>query len=433
MNATTHLESGQQRTSDVVALSPRRTGHETTLSCPHCNESIDISSALHGQIEQEVRTRLEQRFATEVAELDAERSRLTNESAQLKEERARHEERIREAIAAQTESLRDTVRQEVQTDHAAALADLHAELATRTEEIRTLHKTRSENERLKRDHAALEAKLEARYERRHSEQLAVERVRIRESEAERAALAVTEREQVIRQLNEQLKEAQRRAEQGSMQLQGEAQELLIEAWLSDAFPEDAIQSVDKGARGADSLQVVVSQGKRAGSIYYESKRTKAFSERWLTKFRQDMQERCVDFGVLVTRTMPKDMPRMGLCDGVWVCSFDEFKGLALALRESLLMLARSRSAAASTADRTRQLFDYVTGNEFRLLVENLVDGFAAMQRDLETEKRSIQSAWKRRETQLDRALLNTTNLHAAIRGIGGDAVAPVAQLEFSRD
>ena len=433
MNASTMIESEPERTSDIVSLSAHRTDQEQTLNCPHCSQPIDISSALSGQIEQEVQTRLEQRFALEVAELDAERASLTKRSAQLDEERAQYEERINEALAARTDSLRDALREEIKTDHAEALESLHAELASRTDEIRTLHKTRSENARLKRDHAALEAKLEARYERRHSEQIAVERVQIREAEAERAALAVTERDEVIRQLNEQLQDAQRRAEQGSMQLQGEAQELLIESWLAEAFPADSIESVDKGVRGADSLQVVMHRGAFAGKIYYESKRTKAFSDRWLTKFRQDMQARSVDFGVLVTRTMPKDMPRMGLRDGVWVCSFDEFKGLALALRESLLMLARSRAAAASTADRTQQLFNYVTGNEFRLLVENLVDGFTAMQRDLATEKRSIHSAWKRREAQLDRALLNTTHLHSAIRGIGGDAVAPVAQLEFSED
>lgn len=443
MNATTPIgEAGPDKRAilptEIVALDSRRqSGHPASLNCPHCHESIDISSALYKQIEQQVHSRLEQRFAVQCAELDAERSLLSESATELEQARASHaeecrrnEERINEAVATRTQSVRNAIRKEVEAHHQSEVAAMQTELETRSKEVRALHKTRSENERLKRGRAELEAKLEARFEKRHSEQLAAERTRIRAAEAARATLAVTERDEVIRQLNAQLQDAQRRAEQGSMQLQGEAQELMIESWLGTAFPEDKISGVDKGARGADTLQTVRSGGSDAGSIYYESKRTKAFSERWLTKFRQDMQARGVDFGVLVTQTMPKDMPRMGLRDGVWICSFDEFKGLAVALRECLLLLARAKAVTAGTADRNEMLFRYVSGNEFRLLVENLVDGFLTMRSDLETEKRSLQAAWKRRETQLDRALLNTTNLHASIRGISGEAVAPVAQLDF---
>ena len=449
MNATTPISGARLQQTSILASElgdmALQKEHAHALNCPHCHESIDISSALYEQIEQQVHSRLEQRFVQQRTELDAERSQLSaaaidlqTSKADLEEARAQHaeerehnEERIHEAVINRTNSMRKALEKEIQADHRTEITAMRTELEASSLKVFSLHKVQAENERLKRIHLELEAKLEARFEKRHSEQMTEERLRIRKAEEQRAKLAVTEKEEVIRQLNTQLQDAQRRAQQGSMQLQGEAQEIMIESWLTSAFSEDTIEGINKGARGADTLQTVHSERVKVGSIYYESKRTKSFSERWLAKFRQDMQARGVDFGVLVTQTMPKNMPRMGLRDGIWICSFDEFKGLAVALRECLLLLVRSRTAAASCADRHEMLFKYVSGNEFRLLVENLVDGFLTMRSDLETEKRSIQAAWKRRETQLDRALLNTTHLHATIRGIGGTAVAPVAQLELS--
>jgi hypothetical protein len=105
----------------------------------------------------------------------------------------------------------------------------------------------------------------------------------------------------------------RKSEQGSVQLQGEVQELAIEEWLRDNFPLDTISEIKKGANGGDCVQTVNTYTRQnCGMIYYESKRTKAFGGDWVEKFKADMRSKGISIGILVTQTMPRDMERMGL-------------------------------------------------------------------------------------------------------------------------
>lgn len=216
-----------------------------------------------------------------------------------------------------------------------------------------------------------------------------------------------------------------------MQLQGEVQELAIEEWLAAAFPLDTIEEVKKGARGADCVQVVNTRTRQnCGKIYYESKRTKGFQEGWIEKFKTDIRERGADMGVLVTESMPADMEWMGLRDGIWICSFEEFRGLCVVLRESVIRLSSVVATQENKGDKMEMIYDYLAGNESRLQVEAIVEGFTQMQADLETEKRVMQGIWKKREKQIEKVLLNTTHMYSSIRGIAGNAVQPVTLLEL---
>jgi hypothetical protein len=219
-----------------------------------------------------------------------------------------------------------------------------------------------------------------------------------------------------------------------MQRQGEAQELVIEEWLAGQFPLDTIEEIKKGALGADCLQTVNTRTRQnCGSIYYESKRTKAFQPAWIEKFKADIREKNANIGVLVTEVMPSDMDRMGLRDGVWICTFEEFKGLCSVLRESIIEISRAITTQENKGEKMGMLYDFLTGNEFRMQVEAIVEGFTQMQSDLESEKRSMQGIWKKREKQIQKVLLNTNHMYHSIRGIAGSAVQSVPLLELSQE
>jgi hypothetical protein len=229
-------------------------------------------------------------------------------------------------------------------------------------------------------------------------------------------------------------EMKRKQEQGSMQLQGEVQELAIEEWLQVQFPLDTIEEIKKGARGGDCIQRVHTRTQQnCGTIYYESKRTKDFQPSWIEKFKADIREKGCNIGVLVTDVRPSDMERMGMRDGIWICSYEEFKGLSAVLRESIIQVSSAITSQENKGDKMHLLYDFLTSTTFRMQVEAIVEGFSQLKSDLESEKRSMQRIWKQREKQLEKVIVNTIDMYGSIRVIAGNAVQEVKQLELPSD
>ena len=223
----------------------------------------------------------------------------------------------------------------------------------------------------------------------------------------------------------------RKQEQGSMQLQGEVLEIAIEEYLGVHFPMDFIEEVKKGALGADTMQIVNTRNQlNCGKIYYESKNTKDFSGLWLPKFKKDMIAKGADVGVLVTNAMPIDMERMGLRDGVWICTFQEFKGLSQVLRQGVIDVATQKKSQENAGEKMSVLYNYLTSTEFKLQIEGIVEGFSQMQNDLESEKRSMKRIWKTREKQIEKVLDNTVGMYGSIKGIAGKSIQAINSLEL---
>ena len=194
---------------------------------------------------------------------------------------------------------------------------------------------------------------------------------------------------------------------------------------------DVIQEIKKGERGADCLQTVNTRShQNCGTIYYESKRTKSFQPSWIEKFKNDIRDKNANIGVLVTEVMPTDMDRFGLKDGIWVCSFEEFKGLCSVLRESLITVSSAIITQENKGDKMGMLYDFLTSDEFKLQIEAIVEGFTQMKSDLASEQRSMSAIWKKREKQIDKVLLNTTGMYGSIKGIAGNAIQTVQLLEL---
>ena len=406
------------------------------IACPNCGQEIDVNELLYHQLDEELGRKYAARLAEEQQKFQGQLDDLEKQRRSLEVEKKDFQKKLDGELAsrlrAEKKKLGDELRKQAEEEQAEQVKALQNELNEKSKKLQDFNKAKSEIERLKREKDELRTTVEAESDKKLNAVLAEERRKIHAAEEEKALLKLSERDHIIEQLKDQLREAQRKAEQGSMQLQGEVQELAIEEWLQENFPLDTIEEIKKGARGGDCLQHIHTRSRQqCGTVYYESKRTKAFQPGWIEKFKNDIRDRGADIGVLVTEAMPSDMERMGFRDGVWICSFEEFKGLCLVLRESLIQLSNAITIQENKGDKMGMLYDFLTGNEFRLQIEAIVEGFVQMQNDLESEKRSMQGIWKKREKQIEKVLLNTNYMYSSIRGIAGNAIQPVALLELS--
>lgn len=370
-----------------------------TVNCPKCGEHINVNALLHHQIE----TELHQSFATQLANQKAEFE------LQLNTEKTQLEQSLKIRLLADSQSQIEAMRNE---------------LNEKSLQLRDFNKTKIEIERLQREKEEQREKIEAELEAKLNQQLREEKSLME--------LKMRDKDYALDELKKQLQEAHRKAEQGSMQAQGEVQELAIEEWLKQSFPLDHITEIKKGQHGADCIQVVNTRDKyECGMIYYESKRTKEFGRDWIEKFKTDLREKNATVGVLVTQTMPKDMERMGLKEGVWICNFEEFKGLSAVLRDTVVRLYEVAIPQENKGEKMVMLYDFLTSSEFKSYMEAILEGFTQMKADLEKEKRAMTTIWQQREKQIEKVSINTSRLYGSFKGIAGNAVLSVPQLELN--
>jgi hypothetical protein len=408
---------------------------DNKIKCPKCGTEIDVNAILYHQLEEDFQkqfnlqlTEEKQKFARQAAELEKEKERLEKEKQAIEKQ---IQEEVQKTLKSEKHKLEKELTEKIKEEQNEQVKALEKELTEKSAQLKEFNKAKADIARLQREKDELKEAIEAEAQKKLNDTLKIEKEKIRKTEEERMSLKVSEKEQIIDQLKRQLQEAQRKADQSSTQLQGEVQELAIEDWLAASFPLDTISEIKKGARGGDCLQTVNTRTRQnCGCIYYESKRTKDFQPSWIEKFKTDMRNKGANIGVIVTDARPKDMERMGQKDGVWICSFDEFKGLCFVLRESVIQISNAIATQENKGDKMTLLYDYLTSNEFKLQIEAIVEGFSQMNMDLETEKRAMQGIWKKREKQIQKVLLNTSFMYSSIKGIAGNAVQPIKMLEL---
>lgn len=405
------------------------------IHCPKCGCEINVHHTLHAEIEQEVQNKFKMQYKEVNADFEAKKNEIKLLQERVDAEREAINNTIQQAVTDRLKleklTLEKSIRQLIDDEKSEQINAYQKQLNEKVQEVKAMNKLKAELERSNREKATLKEELEAENEIKLSRLLAEEKKRIKAESDSKSELRLHEREIVIQQLKDQLKIAQQKAEQGSMQLQGEAQEVAIEAYLKVQYPNDMVEEVKKGARGADCMQIVHnSMNVPVGGIYYESKRTKEFQPSWIEKFKQDLRQRNANFGVIVTDAYPKGMERMGIIKGVWICSYNEFKGLSFVLREATLLLYEASKNQDNKVTKMDFLYKFLTSNEFRLQVEGIVEGLAQFQNDLQKERRSIESIWKQREKNIQAVLLNTIHMYSSIRSIAGSAIPAIKQLEL---
>lgn len=411
--------------------------NNTQIKCPNCGTSIDVQDILSHQLEDEFKKKFNTQLAEEKKKFDKEHEILNKAKEEFEQKKQKENELFQEKldgkIKEEKKILEEKLSKKFKDEQLEQFELLQKELNEKSLQIQELNRTKAEIEKLKREKDELKEAVEAESQKKLTQMIIEEKEKIRKSEEDKNELKFKELQKQLEDQKRLTEEMKRKQEQGSMQLQGEVQELAIEQWLTEHFPLDTIEEIKKGARGGDCIQIINTRTEQnCGKIYYESKRTKDFQISWIEKFKNDIREKGANIGVLVTEVMPSDMDRMGLKDGIWICNYDEFKGLSNVLRESIVQINLAISSQENKGDKMHMLYDYLTGNTFRLQVEAIVEGFTLMKIDLESEKRAMQSIWKKREKQIEKVTINTIDMHSSIKGIAGNAIQSVKLLELSQ-
>ncbi len=408
---------------------------ETKIECPNCGTEINVNEILYHQLEDDFKKRYTAQLAEEKKKYDAELLILNQQKEDFEKKKQKENELFQEKLQLKLREERQLIEKQlkikISEEQAEQVSLMQTELKEQSEKLKELSRSKAEIERLKREKDELKENVLAEAEKAINLKLIEEREKIRKIESDRNELAIRELQKQLEDQKKLTEEMKRKQEQGSMQLQGEVQELAIEEWLTANFPLDTIEEIKKGARGGDCIQTVNTRTRQnCGTIYYESKRTKDFQPSWIEKFKGDIRERGSNIGVLVTDVLPSDMDRMGMKDGIWISTYDEFKGLCKVLREALIQISNATVSQENKGDKMSLLYDFLTSNTFRLQIEAIVEGFTQMQADLDSEKRAMQRIWKMREKQLEKVITNTIDMHGSIKGIAGSAIQDIKQLNM---
>jgi len=411
---------------------------KTSIKCPNCNTDIDVDAILYQQIENESIQKIiseKKKFEQETRQKRKEYAKffadLQKKEESFKKKESKFDENLKKTTDKQVKMAREKYKQEIQNQQRESYEIMQKELEEKSAQLRNFNKTKTENEKLKRDNKEIESRVQANIQKNFSKKLIQTRQDIQEEFLKKNELKFKEKDEQLKQITKQLEQAQRKAQQGSMQMQGEVQELAIEEYLQKKYPFDVIEEIKKGVRGADCIQIVHTRGiQNCGKIYYESKRTKEFHKSWIEKFKKDMREIGADMGILVTQSLPKDLNRMNLVDGIWVCTFEEFKGLSAVIRQGIIKIHQAKRTQENRKGKMSLLYGYLTSNEFKMQIEAIVEGFSQLQNDLDTEKRAMNKIWKQREKQISKVLYNTSGMYGSIKGIAGNAITNIKALEL---
>lgn len=412
---------------------------EPTITCPSCHTEIRLTESLAGPLVEQTR----RDFALQLAAKDQLVAQAQERAASEKQRLDLERQGIEATIATRLDDERKQIaieeqaraKRQVELDvrgKERQLAELTELLKSRDEKLTQAQAQEAELLKAKRELDDQKRELELSVQKQVNEALEVVRAKAKQDAEETLALKVKEGETRIASMQQTIEELKRKAEQGSQQLQGEAQELVLEDALRARFPFDTLEPVGKGEFGGDVLQRVVNAGGQVcGSILWESKRTRAWSDGWLPKLKGDQRAAGADLALIVSQTMPKGVETFDQIDGVWVTGSKCAMAVAGALRESLILMASVKAAGEGQATKSALMYDYLTGPKFRHRIEAVVDRFSEMQEDLASERKATMKRWAKREQQLHAVLDSTAGLYGDLQGIAGRSMIEIEALEAS--
>ena len=418
---------------------------DVQITCPQCGHSFSPEDAIAHGVEEKLRQEFQKKNQEFLAEQEKKKKKFLEEIEQFNIQKKEFDQKLEKAQQEYAEKLkkdRDKITEEAKAKAAKEAKESMEVLLKSLQE--DLEKKKEENKKLQEKEVEFMKKELALKEAHEKMELEVQKKVLEEKKkleeeadkklSEKYLLKEKEYQKQIEDAKKSVEDMKRKIEQGSMQLQGEVQELAIEEELQRLFPFDQIDEVSKGIRGADCVQTVINQSQEiCGKIIYESKRTQNFAGDWIPKLKSDMLAAGADVAVLITQTLPKDQTTFSFVDGVWVCSFTEFKSLAAVLRDGIIKVNATRSSNENKGDKMQMLYDYLTGNEFRHQVEAIVEAFSTMKANLDKEKRQALKNWKEREKQIEKVIENTIGMHGTVKGIAGSSVKSIKALEFDDD
>jgi hypothetical protein len=412
--------------------------NEPTITCPHCQSEIKLTESLAAPLIQATQKQYEQAIAQKESEIAKREAAIRTQQNDLVREKASLEEQVaaritteRTKIAAE-EIKKAKLLAAVDLDQKAKeLADLQEVLKERDAKLAGAQKAQADFVRKQRELDDATREMDLIIEKKVEESLGAIREKAKQEAEESLKLRVLEKEEQIASMQRKIEELKRRAEQGSQQLQGEVQELELEAILRARFPRDIIEPVPKGEFGGDVLHRVIGPlDQQCGTILWESKRTKNWSDGWLSKLRDDQRTAKAEVALLVSNALPKGIVSFDLVDGVWVTEVRCALPVAIALRQSLIELSTVRHAGEGQQTKMELVYQYLTGPRFHHRIEAIVEKFSDMQADLERERKAMTRLWAKREVQIRGVIESTIGMYGDLQGIAGSTLQEIDGLNL---
>lgn len=404
---------------------------EPILECPNCGTEIRLTDSLAGPLLEATRDEYEGKLKEQKLIMQTREDAVKSKEREL-------DQKLEDQLKAEREKISADEKRKAQAVSAAELEaksnsvkELEAVLKQNNVKLGEAQKAQADLLKKERFLDEQKRELELTVEKRVQQSIAEVREKTKTEIEGELKLKVSEKEEQILSMQRQIEELRRKSEQGSQQLQGEVMELELEQELASKFPHDSIEPVPKGEFGGDVLQKVISpNGLRSGAILWESKRTKNWSDGWLSKLRNDQRTAKAEISILVSRALPKDIETFGHVDGVWVSAPRFSIGLAMALRQTLIEVALSKQAGEGQETKMELVYGYLTGPRFRQRVEAIVEKFTDMQADLDRERKAMTRLWAKRETQIQSVIESTVGMYGDLQGIAGQAIQEIEGLEL---
>jgi hypothetical protein len=405
---------------------------EQVIICPKCKATIPLTEAIAQQLKDELRKDFDAEIKKKEKEFIKKENELAEKLKQLEDSKKMLEQEFSEKLKIEKEKTEKEAKQKAQEAITLELKDLTEQLQEKEKKLQEAQKIelelRKERRKLEEDKKAFELEMNRKLD---EEREAIKEVALK-TVVDEHRLKDLEKEKQISEMRKQIEELKRKAEQGSQQTQGEVLELELEDILRSKFPHDSIEPVPKGIRGADILQKVHSpSGQYCGTIIWETKRTKAWTDNWIIKLKDDQREVKAEIAAIMTTTLPKDVNNFAHVQGVWITNYASVVGLATALRLSLIQVATTKLSAVGKQEKMEVIYNYLTGQEFRQRVEAIVESFASMKKDLDQEKRAMMRVWAKREKQIERVIDNTIGMYGDLQGIIGASLPQIKSLQLN--
>ena len=424
------------------------------IKCPGCGFEFPLEDALKDEVknvlekekqilrlemvnykklQEEKAQKAEKEFEQKQAALLLKEKEL---NADLEKQKTVYESQLKSELQKQHDLQREEIRKTLSQDFENKIKLLEDSDKEKEEKLKLARNRELEFLQKEKQLKEKESEMELQLQRQLLKERETLKEQLQKEELEKASvkdeahtMQIKEFEKKLEDQKKLIEEMRRKSEQGSMQLQGEVQELALEEMLRILFPIDDIAEVAKGVRGADVIHTVKNRiGAPAGIILYESKRTKSFSTDWVSKLKADAVLVKANVCVIVTEALPEGVERIGQIDGVWVCTYADVKGLVVVLRDSILKISEAYESQTNKGEKMQMLYDYLMSQEFRLQLGAIIEGFGELQNSYTKEKSMMERIWKQREKQLEKVLLNTNHFIGSIQGIAGSSMPELKQI-----
>jgi hypothetical protein len=412
---------------------------DPTITCPKCHSHVPLTESLLAPLMSATRQEYERKIADKDRDIAGREGALRDGRAALEKARAELDRQVFETLqnerkriaAEEAEKARRLAAADIENKN-KELADLQSVLQARDEKLAEAQQAQADLIRKQRELDDAKREIDLTIEKRVQASLAAVRDKARLEADEGLRLRVAEKEEQIASMQRQIEDLKRKAEQGSQQLQGEVKELALEATLREKFPRDLIEPVPKGEFGGDVLQRVSGPlDQPCGTILWECKRTKHWTDTWLPKLRDDQRKSKAEIALIVSDALPRGVQTFAHIDGIWVADQRCAIPLAIALRQSLIELAAARQTREGQQTKMEMVYQYLTGPRFRQRIEAIVEKFSDMQEDLDKERRATMRLWAKREAQIRGVLEATAGMYGDLQGIAGKALDEIDSISLS--